>query len=150
MENEINPVQHGNSIEINPVMQGFLIETAKWGKFLAIVGFVMLGLLVLFAVIAMAGMSFLSSMSGAGVPMALFGLIYLVIAALYFFPVFYLFKFSVQLRKGLESVNQSLVTDGFENLKSLFKFMGILMIVVLSLYAIILLIAIPSALMLGR
>jgi len=59
-----------------------------------------------------------------------------------------LYRFSVQLKEALQSNDESLYVSGFQNLKSLFKFLGIFTIVILSLYALIIVIALPVALLL--
>ena len=62
------------------------------------------------------------------------GLIYVLIGLLYFFPVFYLFKFSSKVRTALATKNTQELDAAFENLKSHYKFIGILMIITLSIY----------------
>jgi hypothetical protein len=80
-------------------------------------------------------------------PMGAFGIVYILIAVLYYFPVSYLQKFSDQAKQAVTMNDQGMLNSGFANLKSLFKFMGIFTIVVISLYALILVIAIPVALL---
>jgi hypothetical protein len=136
-----------SSVLSNMKINEYLFEAAKWGKFLAIVGYVMMGLLVVLAFVMMFGVSLLSKAAGTGFPMIMIGMVYLVLAGLYFIPVTYLYKFSVQMKQAVESQDEGLYTTGFENLKSLFKFMGIFTIVMLSLYALALLIAVPMAML---
>lgn len=132
-----------NLLIINSEIKGYLLETSKWGKFLAIFGYVGMGLLLLLGVVFTVGFSIFNSFSGVGFPMKIMGFVYILIAVSYYFPLTYLYRFSVQLKQGLNSINQQTVTSGFENLKSLFKFMGILTIVVLSIYALIIIAIVP-------
>ena len=131
------PVPQG--LNLNLASESFLRNTAKWGKFLAIVGLVFIGFVVLMAIFA--GTFFSSMMSEAGANEfgsaggAFFGFFYLLFAALYFFPVLYLYKFSVNMQDALRLQNDDLATESFKNLKSLFKFMGIMTIIVLGFYA---------------
>jgi hypothetical protein len=77
---------------------------------------------------------------GMGVPgmgMGIIGFFYLLIGALYFFPIYYLHQFSDKIKNGLSSQDLEDITAGFQNLKSLFKFMGICTIIVMSIYALI-------------
>jgi len=108
-----------------------------------------MGLLLVIGVAIIVGFSLFSSVSNFGFPIRIMGFIYIVISVLYYFPLNYLYKFSKHLKQGFNSINQQEVTSGFENLKSLFKFMGIFMIVVLSLYALIIIIAVPLAIFSG-
>ncbi len=133
------------NLQIDDQSKSYLLETAKWGKFLAIVGFVMCGFLVLIGMFFGSFMSKLMSMGGGmqGVDMPeatkmmgpIMAVVYVVIAALYLIPCLYLFKFATAAKSGLLSNNQEMMTDSFKNLKSLYKFWGILMIVVLAFYA---------------
>ncbi len=69
----------------------------------------------------------------------------MAIAALYYFPTTYLYRFSVSIKRGIEEHNFYDVTNGFENLKSLFKFMGILLIVTMIIYAVAIMLVIAVA-----
>ena len=131
-------------------IRSYLLETARWGKFLAIVGYVGVVFLFVFAIVMMAGFSALGSISETDVPMGWFGIIYLIMALIYFFPVNYLFRFSDKMKFGLEANDRQAITTGFMNLKSLYKFMGIFTIVILSMYALILLVGLPLALFLAK
>jgi hypothetical protein len=71
--------------------------------------------------------------------------VYLALAGVYWFPVTYLYRFSAQMKQAVKSRDESLYTSGFANLKSLFKFFGIFTIVMLALYGLILVIAVPMA-----
>ncbi|WP_347157498.1 hypothetical protein [Pontibacter chitinilyticus] len=128
---------------ISPHTAGFLRKAAKWGKFLAIVGFVIVGLMVLFALF---GGTFMGSALASvlhngmsGFMGTFFTVFYLLMALLYFFPVLYLYRFSANMLEGLRLQNQELVDASFKNLKSLFKFLGLLTAIVLGIYAVLLL-----------
>lgn len=133
-----------NSPEVTPTLSlerpalGHLMEISRWGKFLAILGFIALGLLVVLAIFYG---TILNSLTSSGLDSKVAGLtwivsiIYVVIAAIFFFPVWYLFKFSSQIETSIRSKNTQELTAAFSNLKSVFKFMGIYSIVMLGLYA---------------
>jgi len=147
MEEIESTQQAEDGITISNAIKDYLLETSKWGKFLGIVGYVGIGLLILVGLGVMIGFSISRSFSDVDFPMGAIGLVYLVIAVLYYFPINYLYKFSVQIKQGLDSSDHQSVKSGFENLKSLFKFMGIFTIIVLSIYALILVIALPASLL---
>ena len=126
-------------LSINDQAFRFLKETAKWCSFLSIIGFIGIGILVIIAIFFGAMMASLSSMgSSNGLNAALgggfFTGLYLIMAALYFFPVYYLYKFSVNMKKALYTNDDDVLATAFEKLKSHYKFLGILTIVILSLY----------------
>jgi hypothetical protein len=146
MENFDNNVQGEHSFINSTEITNYLMETAKWGKFLAIVGYVSIGLLGLLAIFMMVGLSAMSDFSGTEFPVGAFGFIYIIMGAMYYFPVTYLYKYAVQIKKGLKSNDITTITAGFQNLKSLFKFMAIVTIVILSIYGLMLLVAVPTML----
>lgn len=119
----------------------FLLYAAKWSNFLAIMGFIGLGLMVLGGLVVMLMGSAFSSLPGAP-PMSMFGIIYLAMAALYFFPTYYLYLFSQKIKNAMASSSQNDLESGLENLKSFFKFMGIFTIVIMSMYVLMLFIGI--------
>ncbi|MEQ6167484.1 DUF5362 family protein [Ekhidna sp. MALMAid0563] len=120
-------------LQITGTDKSTLLETAKWGKFLGIVGFIMSGFIIL-AGIFMFGGTFDEVYPGFGGGIGVF---YILISLLYIFPSLYLFRFSTQMKEGLESGDQERCTNAFNYLRRLFLFMGILTIVVLALYALV-------------
>lgn len=123
-------------LHITPQSREFLRETAKWAKFIAIMGFIFIGLMVMGGVgVAISGAAF----AGVGSPGFGIGisLMYIVFAGIYFFPVLYLFQFATKTKQALLTNSTPLLTESLEFLKSHYKFMGIMMIVILSLYAMI-------------
>ncbi|MGB9745321.1 MAG: hypothetical protein ACPLXM_00125 [Bacteroidales bacterium] len=147
MEDLENKNTQENFMLIDQEIKDYLLESARWGKFIAIVGYIGIGFLIIIGLIFMAGFSFASRFSGARFPMVIAGFVYILLAIVYFFPVNYLYAFSDQMKKGFESNNRQTLASGFSNMKSMFKFIGILTIVILSIYALILLFAIPVSLL---
>ena len=152
MENSDTNEQADISLVLNSdEIKSHLLEAAKWGKFLSIMGYIGIGFIVLAGIVATIGLSIAggAAMGATGVPMGFLGVIYIVIALIYYFPVSYLYKFSTQMKQAILTDNTFTLTSGFGNLKSLFKFMGVFTIVMLSLYALIIVIAVPMAMMAG-
>ncbi|MEZ7527363.1 DUF5362 family protein [Cloacibacterium normanense] len=145
MENNLH-VENGENLIIDWRSKEFLKETAKWTKFLAILGFVGIGLMVLGSLVMLFVPS--SLMSNGDFP---FGgkifmmLLYLAFAVLYYFPISYLYQFSENTKKAIENNDNNAIRDAFEFLKSHYKFMGILTIILLAFYAIIIFIGLIGA-----
>jgi hypothetical protein len=123
---------------------GFLQESAKWSKFMAIIGFIGVGLMVLVSLFIAIGFGGLgkANMPQLPVSMSVISVIYVVFAAIYFFPVYYLYQYATKTSAALHSKNKHLLTDGLENLKSHHKFLGIFTLIIVSLYGFIFVIAI--------
>lgn len=127
-------------LNLPPAILGFLKETSTWTYFLSILGFIGIGLMILgglFFSLALNLMPGGNPYSGLGVDMSYFGMIYVVIALFYFFPVLYLFNFSRKMKSALSSNNNDELTAAFSNLKSHYKFIGIFTIVIISIYVLI-------------
>lgn len=145
MEDNLH-VENGENLVIDWRSKEFLKETAKWTKFLAILGFVGIGLMVLGSLVLLFAPS--SLMSNGDFP---FGgkifmmLLYLAFAVLYYFPISYLYQFSENTKKAIENNDNNAIRDAFEFLKSHYKFMGILTIILLSFYAIMIFIGLIGA-----
>ncbi len=126
MENSEINLQSNDSLLMNDEIREYLLETARWGKFLAILGFIGLVLMVIFT-------AFLLGFAGSGSE-SIIALVYILMTLLYYFPISYLYQFSVDITNGVNSNDQELFTSGLKNLKSLFKFQGIVTIVGISIY----------------
>ncbi len=138
--------QSGLMLSIDLDSRSHLSETAKWGKFLAIIGFIMCGLIVLFGLFfgtIMAAFSKYGAQSADLLPAmgAAMAVIYILLAILNFFPCLFLYRFSNQMQAALNRNDGTNLTTSFRNLKSLFKFIGIMMIITLAFYALVLVIA---------
>jgi len=140
MENSTldNDYNTGTELKIDPASRAYLKETAKWGKFLAIVGFIGTGIMVLVGLFMGTIFSSLGSEMGGempGFPMWIMSVFYILIALIYVMPMLYLYRFATKVQIALDNEDQFEMTSSFENLKSLFKFMGIFTIVILGFYA---------------
>jgi hypothetical protein len=105
-----------------------LDNTAKWGKFFAILGFISIGIMIFVGI----GIVLMRSFLG-GLP-AFTGLIYIAVAVLYLFPSLYLLHFANQVKNGLLNADVTLLERGLYNLQRTYKFAGIMTIVLISLY----------------
>lgn len=152
MENQFSESSSLFGLAINENNKGDLADTARWARFLSIVGFVMCGFIVLIGFFAgsifsmfantdeLEALGGMSSAMGAG--MAFF---YVIIAVIYFIPCLFLFRFANKMKVALLSNDQAALNTSFQNLKSMFRFFGIVTIIMLALWAIVLLIALVGA-----
>lgn len=135
-----------SSTELNVSAQSrdFLLYASKWANFLAILGFIGLGLMILGGLFVMVAGSTIAGMAGPS-QLGFLGLIYMVMAALYFFPTLYLYKFGAKIKNALATASQDDLDLGFENLKSFFKFIGIFTIIMIGLYILAIIIGLGTA-----
>ncbi|MCE1198025.1 MAG: hypothetical protein LWW85_03560 [Marinilabiliales bacterium] len=141
-----NDAASPKQLVIDDQIKHYLLESSRWSKFLAIVGYVGLGLLFLMCAVMILGLTLLSPMA-KGTPMVAMGFVYLLVGVLYYFPITYLYRFSRYVRLGVLAEDELLISNAFYHLKKMFKFIGIVTLVILSLYVLILVIAVPMFLL---
>lgn len=145
-----NYAQESN-LSLSPDIKNFLAETAKWAKFIAIVGFVGIGIMVIAAFSVGTLMSMMMSQFSEEIPMGfppmIFTVMYLIMAVIAFFPIYYLFKFANHMQLALKRDDHAALTVSFENLKSHYKFYGIMLAIFLGFYLLMAVIGIGGALL---
>jgi hypothetical protein len=132
-----------DGIRIDDVARYNMLEMGRWGKFLAIVGFIVMAVLILLGVVMMVAMPAMYTESAAiG---GLFGgfllVLYVAAAALYFYPTWALYKYSAGIKHALAHNDQHLFNTAFGHLKGAIKYIGIVTLVMLCIYAVIFLFA---------
>lgn len=133
-----SPITQLEQLVLNTKSKSFLREISKWAFFFAIIGFISIFLLVVIAILmgtVYAPMiDMLAQQQGLQSLGITLSITYLVVALLYFMPVLYLFKFSRKMKTALAIKNDDVLSDALENLKSHYKFIGVLTIIMISLY----------------
>ena len=121
---------------VNSGMKADLISASNWAKFLCIVGCIGMALLVIVGI-----MMFVvgSNFGIAGTPFgAGMGVLYLIIAAIYIYPIIKGFQFANATKAACLTDNEAQLARGFSGLRALLQFFGIFTIIVLSIYALVL------------
>ncbi len=108
-----------------------LLAISGWTKFIAIVGFIFLGLMVLFGFSMGSIMSkTMPGDSDAGTIISvIMGFSYLVIAGIYFYPIFALLKFSILSQRAVRTKNNNDIDEAFSFLKGHYTYVGVLMLI---------------------
>ncbi len=129
-------------IEIAQETLNNLNTTRKWTMFHAIIGFIFLGLFIVIGVITGIFLSaFNSGATSMGIPESLLEVIFIILAIVYFFPVLFLFRFSKHAAHAVQTLDKQELHKAFQNLKSYFAYLGVLLIIVLSFYIVALIVA---------
>lgn len=138
---QLNENQHEpGSMVFNSQIKNYLFEICKWAHFLAIVFFVGIALMVVFSISVAFGFFGIGDELGTIISTAFFGLFYALISLVYLYPTLRLYQFSRNAKKGLLEDDEPLVTTSIGQLKSVFKFYGVLTMIVLGIYAFVFLI----------
>lgn len=130
---------------IDTSSRAHLSEAARWARFLAIFGMVMCGLVAVMGIFVGATFSAMPGQFDSGSQsLSLFGpglgifmiVLYIGFAILYFFPCLFLLRFANHMRNALGTGDQLSLNTSFQNLKIMFRYVGILTIIVVALYII--------------
>ena len=119
-------------MQLSELGKKYLLEASKWATFIAIVGFIAIGLLVIMSFSIGTILANLPEGSLGGLSPKFFSFFYLIAAGIYFIPVFFLFQFGQKTKQALMQDDHNLLTFGLKKLRSHYKFIGILFIVFIS------------------
>jgi hypothetical protein len=147
MEQNQQPIFENSGLD--ETAKAYLLETAKWTKFLAVIMMVFMGLGFIGMTIGLLSGNLTSEYNSEFIGGGFILFFYLLCIGLYIYPVLALYNFSTSIKSGIETNNRELVNEGLRHQKSMFKYLGIVMIIVLVLYGLIFLFGILAA-MLGR
>ena len=134
-------------LHVDGIAHTHLVETAKWARFLAIVGFVICGIIILAALFAG---SLLTTMSGAGMAQgmlstALLSSVYIIIAAIYFVLCLFLMRYANKMKAALMVHDQENFNLALHNLKLVYRITGIIVIVYLAFIVLALIVGVGAA-----
>ncbi len=139
-----------NEMKITAADKANLTTAAKWARFIAIVNFVMIGLVVaamLFMVLGMAiaGLALPGVTAGVTSFMIVYLIIMMAVLLVALMPALYMYRFASKALDAVESDNQEIMSESLANLRRYFKFNGVLLAIVLGLYLLMFVIAIIAA-----
>ena len=137
-----------NPLKLNDQTKAYLLETAKWSKFFAILGFILCVLMIIFALFVgtiMGGLMAAANPAAANVYSGASGIFisvfYIALALVYMIPQYYRFKFANEAKLAINSDDDDLLESALGNQKSYYKFMGIFTIIFIALYAVLIVVA---------
>jgi len=142
MINTMEQEKNSKNISIDKDTLNDLNTTRKWTMFLAVMGYIFLGLFVILGLLAGTFLSaFKSGESFLGIPEAYTLLVIPVSAVALFFPGIYLFRYSKYMASAVKNYDQRALHLSLKNLKNYFAYLGVLMIVILVIYLVALVVA---------
>ncbi len=141
MENTENPhqsdVMHKSQLVMDDNAINHLDETRKWTMFISIVGFTLIGIFIIVGILLIVFFSSITArMPGpafGGSPLSIIPMFFVLL--LYFFPAYYLFQFSRYSKAAIRYKSNPDLNLALKYLKYYYRFLGILLIIVISLYA---------------
>lgn len=109
-----------------------LLETTRWTRFLAICFIFILVLSGIYIVMATYTTSAMAQIE-TSLAVIISVIVIVILAALYCYPIYALFRFSSRMKQGIQNNNRDLINEGFRYQKTLFRYMGILTVVSIAL-----------------
>ncbi|MEO6407052.1 MAG: DUF5362 family protein [Ferruginibacter sp.] len=132
---ELNENVLSNDLQVDITAAAHLRETAKWAKFLAILGFVLSAFLVLAGIFAgsfLSGFSKMGDSAAAGmISPGFISIIYIIIAVVYVMLSLFLYRFATKMLATLQHNDQQQFNDSLNNLRLVYKITGIIVVIYL-------------------
>lgn len=136
MEDYFNREEQHQHLIIDEIGKSYLLDTARWGRFIGIVYTVAILLVCLFFPVVMISNPQYQELShGAASFWFIFYII--VLLAIYFYPLYAIIKSASQARKAISQNDQLLLNDSFRLTKNLYKYLGVMTIVLICFYGLI-------------
>lgn len=119
-------------------MRSYIYDLAKWANFLAIVGFVIASFMLLAALTVGAAMNTSPEIAAMMGPLGNIGstaitIVFIAYGLAIFYPSLLLFKYARKAKLGVLYGEQESLNEAFGALKSLFRFWGIMVIILIGI-----------------
>jgi hypothetical protein len=122
-------------LQVDQTASKNLSEVSRWAKFLSITGFAFMGCMLIFFIAMRSQIASTLSevipgfadVNSLGVLVAFF----IIIAGIVFLLMYFLFRGSILIKKGIETKSQDMFNNGLASLKAYFMMYGILAIIAL-------------------
>jgi hypothetical protein len=130
------------NLELDFIARNLLTDTVKWARFLAILGFIGLGLILIASIFLSVNSAdktdpdYINDTAYKSGEIAGSMFVALVIIAIYFFPFYFLWKFANKMRTALLTDDTASLNEALKNLKATFRYVGVLTIIFIALFLI--------------
>jgi ABC-type multidrug transport system permease subunit len=128
-------------LQLDMTAKDHLRDTAKWARFLAIAGLAGLSIIVVVsAIVAIAagneGVNTYDDPASRSAEIAGTIIGMLILVALYFFPCYFLLRFAAKMNRALVGDDTVALNESLRNLKITFRYLGVVTIIFIVLFAI--------------
>jgi len=139
-------------LEVDGDAKNNFLEMARWTKFLAILGFVVLSLALVAGILLSVFINVFAQAYGSTSPLANMGAagpiiimsLFIAVIGIYIYPTYALLKYSSCIKSAILTENKEQFNKAIKYLKGMFKYIGILMVICLAIYGLEVVIAIIS------
>lgn len=134
-------IQDFDKLELNQAGIGHLNAIRKWTMFFSVLAFIFLGMMIIFSFTAGAFLSIFNPNPDQAISKWLIFALIFAFIIIYFFPAFFLLRFSTHARTAVKSRSSNELTKALRYLRSFYLYLGVLVIVMLCIYILAIVIA---------
>lgn len=144
-EYNVNPYQNQtdslSNIPVTPLMIDHLRATKPWVRFMSVMSFIAAGLMVVAGLMMILLSTARPAMAGFGIG-PLVGVLYILFAGIYIAPAYFLHQFASSIGNLMEGGGDVAMESALGSQKSFWRFVGIMTLVMICLYALVFVFAI--------
>lgn len=131
-----NPTTTSPNTQVSEVAVDMLRRTKGWVRFLSILGFILAALMIMGGLAVVAAGSRMGPGLGAGV-----GIVYIIFSILYIYPCIKLWQYGTSIANLMTSRSSIDLETALDKQRGFWKFVGVMAIIVISIYVLIFLFA---------
>lgn len=144
MEENLNsPDSMSQNLNLDPGGISHLKETRLWTTFISILGFIFLGFMLILGITGGSVMTRMNPMA-AEMNSGIFLFVILIMIAIYFFPIYFLYNFSRYSKIAVARNDNEAFSEAMRYLKLHYRYIGIIAIIVLIIYLLIFIFALMA------
>ena len=133
----MEPVKQRDSIQVESGNLTLLQDAAKWARWLAIAGFLLLVGLVYLGARSLYTLFFVEALKASEQQVALYGAVITLLSGLFlYFPFRWLYRFGVHTRKAGKEENAASITIALLCLRAFFRYLGLWIFLLIGFYVI--------------
>jgi hypothetical protein len=140
-----NQTDNMANIPVTPLMIEYLQATKPWVRFMSVITFILAGLMILLGLF-MILMPIAPGMQGFGIGPVI-GIAYILMAGLYVAPAVFLYQFASAIGDLMLGGRDVAMEAALGSQKSFWRFVGILSLVLICIYALLIVIAMSIGMM---
>ncbi len=137
MEDNFFITETPDNLYISKESADLLVIITKWTKFLSIFGFIIIALMLIGIIssgVLLSNMNTYATQTAMypytpGTFMWGYAIPYIILLIIYFFPMYFLYKFSVRTKEALQTRNAATLADSLRFLKNHYMMIGIIAII---------------------
>lgn len=126
-------------LKLDETAKAYLLETARWAKFLAILGFIFMALYLLggigLAAVISSNPEFGMLTKGLGVSGVL--LLYSLVIFIGVYPLYALFRYTILVKRAIKNTDMAMLNIALKFHRNYYRYNGIITIIFIGLYALV-------------